>query len=117
MAVSPNGKAIALVDHDGYLWGGSSDFKVRPNKMVYIKMSCVFNVHDYRCVRQNLIFNQSLKFFNYSGMYYYHFRNKSGERPYYSAIRVMSLINKSQQEGSIHELISETWTHKGRMNV
>ncbi|XP_064405910.1 vacuolar protein sorting-associated protein 16 homolog isoform X2 [Halichondria panicea] len=28
LAVSPNGKAVALVDQDGYLWGGSSDFKV-----------------------------------------------------------------------------------------
>jgi len=29
MAISLNGRAIALVDRDGYLWGGSSDFKVR----------------------------------------------------------------------------------------
>ena len=28
VAVSLNGRAVALVDRDGYLWGGSSDFKV-----------------------------------------------------------------------------------------
>ena len=28
VAVSLNGRAVALVDKDGYLWGGSSDFKV-----------------------------------------------------------------------------------------
>ena len=28
VAVSTNGKAVALVDREGYLWGGSSDFKV-----------------------------------------------------------------------------------------
>jgi len=28
MAISLNGRAIALVDRDGYLWGGSSDFKI-----------------------------------------------------------------------------------------
>ena len=28
VAVSTNGRAVALVDREGYLWGGSSDFKV-----------------------------------------------------------------------------------------
>lgn len=28
VAVSTNGRAVALVDKEGYLWGGSSDFKV-----------------------------------------------------------------------------------------
>ena len=28
IAVSMDGKALALVDKGGYLWGGSSDFKV-----------------------------------------------------------------------------------------
>lgn len=30
VAVSTNGRAVALVDKEGYLWGGSSDFKVNP---------------------------------------------------------------------------------------
>lgn len=28
IAVSVDGKAVALVDKGGYLWGGTSDFKV-----------------------------------------------------------------------------------------
>ena len=28
MAVSLDGRAVALVDKEGYLWGGSSDFRV-----------------------------------------------------------------------------------------
>ncbi len=28
IAISMNGKAAALVDRGGYIWGGSSDFKV-----------------------------------------------------------------------------------------
>ena len=28
VAVSPTGKAIAMVDRNGMMWGGSTDFKV-----------------------------------------------------------------------------------------
>lgn len=28
IAISPTGKAVALVDREGYMWGGSTDFKV-----------------------------------------------------------------------------------------
>jgi hypothetical protein len=34
VAVSLNGKAIALVDQEGYLWGGSTDFKVNHNFII-----------------------------------------------------------------------------------
>lgn len=29
VAISPTGKAAALVDREGYMWGGTPDFKVR----------------------------------------------------------------------------------------
>lgn len=43
VAVSLNGRAVALVDRDGYLWGGSSDFKVDRGEIgLYVYISFPF---------------------------------------------------------------------------
>lgn len=39
IAISPTGKAAALVDREGFIWGGTPDFKVkgiRREKHVYV---------------------------------------------------------------------------------
>ena len=68
VAVSPNGKALALVDRGGNIWGGSVDFKVCPlfNANADNSVGCCF---ISRNVRRNLTSNQPPRFSKCSGMY------------------------------------------------
>ena len=45
MAVAPNGNLLALIDEKGYMWLGTSDFKVM----------CMMYVYVYVCMLCNLM--------------------------------------------------------------
>ena len=40
IAVTLNGKAVALIDRDGYMWAGTTDFKVNTRAC-----TCICNIH------------------------------------------------------------------------
>ena len=44
VAVSTNGRAVALVDREGYLWGGSADFKVSGYGIAKFRGTYIFAV-------------------------------------------------------------------------
>lgn len=54
IAVSMDGKALALVDKSGYLWGGSSDFKVG-DKYPYLYMYVYGSTMNLECCIQYVV--------------------------------------------------------------
>jgi len=49
VAISPTGKAAALVDREGYMWGGTPDFKVRWRRGVGLWRGGVMKEGRRRC--------------------------------------------------------------------
>lgn len=61
VAISPTGKAVALVDRDGYLWGGSIDFKVSSSSSYNpFPNNPFFPFPNLRCAKLNLTSKQTM---------------------------------------------------------
>jgi len=70
IAVSMDGKAVALVDKSGYLWGGNSDFKVG-NKYSYLCKCALIQKYNYIIV-MSIVFVCSAEVAVSISKYYFH---------------------------------------------
>ena len=56
IAVSMDGKAVALVDKSGYLWGGSADFKVGSKYSCFSTCTCTCTLN---CIQKQFVCEQA----------------------------------------------------------